>query len=67
MYVDEVIIRNLRLLIGTSKPGKLPLDFEISRIVLHSIGPGQPLKFEATLVNPKPLGDIQSDGIFRPL
>ena len=67
MYVDEVIIRNLRLLIGTSKPGKLPLDFEISRIALHSIGPGQPMKFEATLVNPKPIGDIQSNGIFRPL
>jgi hypothetical protein len=66
MYVDEVIIRNLRLLIGTSKPGKLPLDFEISRIALHSIGPGQPMKFEATLVNPKPIGDIQSTGYFGP-
>ncbi len=66
MDVDEVIIRNVRLLIGTSKPGKLPLDFEISRIALHSIGPGKPMQFEATLVNPKPIGDIQSSGYFGP-
>ena len=66
MYVDEVIIRNLRILIGTSKPGKLPLDFEVSRITLHSIGPGKPMQFESTLVNPKPIGDIQSSGYFGP-
>ena len=66
MYVDEVIIQNMRLLIGNSKPGKLPLDFEISRIALHSVGPGRPLQFEATLVNPKPIGNIQSTGYFGP-
>ena len=66
MYVDEVIIRNLRILIGTSKPGKLPLDFEVSGITLHSVGPGKPMQFEATLVNPKPIGDIQSSGYFGP-
>jgi hypothetical protein len=66
IYVDEVLIQNTRLLIGTSKPGKLPLDFEISRVVLHEIGPGKPMKFEATLVNPKPIGDIQSTGYVGP-
>ncbi len=66
MYVDEVVIRNLRILIGNGKPGKLPLDFEVSRIALHSIGPGKPMQFEATLVNPKPIGDIQSQGYFGP-
>jgi hypothetical protein len=66
MYVDEVIIQNLRILIGNGKAGKLPLDFEVSRIALHSIGPGKPLQFEATLVNPKPIGDIQSTGYFGP-
>jgi hypothetical protein len=66
IFVDEVVILNTRLLIGTSKPGKLPLDFEISRIALHDIGPGQPMKFEATLVNPKPVGNIESTGYFGP-
>src|SRR5437879_5080864 len=30
------------------------------------IGPGPPLRFTATLVNPKPVGAIQSDGLFGP-
>jgi len=66
IFVDEILIQNTRLLIGTSKPGKLPLDFEISRIRLQSVGPGQPMKFDATLVNPKPKGDIHSIGYFGP-
>jgi hypothetical protein len=66
IVADEVVIRNTRLLIGTSKPGKLPLDFEISRVVLEKVGPGQPMKFDATLVNPKPVGEIQSSGYFGP-
>ena len=56
----------MRLLIRNGKPGKLPLDFEISRVALHSVGPGQPMRFEATLVNPKPIGNIQSSGYFGP-
>ncbi len=67
IFVDQVVILNTRLIIGTSRPGKLPLDFEMSRIVLHSIGPGKPMKLEATLVNPKPKGDIQSTGYFGPV
>jgi hypothetical protein len=66
IVVDEVFIQNVRLLIGTSKPGKLPLDFEIHRILLTSVGPGRPMKFDATLVNPKPIGDIHSSGYFGP-
>ncbi len=66
IVVDQVLIQNARLIIGTSKPGNLPLDFELSRIVLHSIGPGKPMKFEATLVNARPRGNIQSSGYFGP-
>ena len=66
IVVDQVLIQDVRLLIGASKPGKLPLDFEISRIVLHNVGPGRPMQFSATLVNPKPVGNIQSSGYFGP-
>ena len=66
IFVDQILIQNTRLVIGTSKPGKLPLDFEISQIKLQSVGPGQPMKFDATLVNPKPKGDIHSTGYFGP-
>ena len=33
---------------------------------MKDIGPGQPFQFNATLVNPKPVGDIQSNGLFGP-
>jgi hypothetical protein len=33
---------------------------------MNDIGPGQPMRFEATLVNPKPVGDIHSTGLFGP-
>ena len=34
---------------------------------MRDVGPGQPMRFEAKLVNPKPVGDIQSFGTFGPL
>ncbi len=53
-------------MINTLKPDKLPLEFNISNLEMGKIGPGQPLRFTATLVNPKPVGAIQSNGLFGP-
>jgi hypothetical protein len=64
--VDEFHCEQARLVINTLKPGKLPLEFAISNLLMKEIGPGQPLHFDATLVNPKPVGDIQSRGFFGP-
>ena len=66
MLVDELQIDNARLILGTSKPGKVPLDFEISKLRMTSVGPNQPMKFHAILVNPKPVGNIDSAGEFGP-
>ena len=55
-----------QLIINTEKPGKLPLDFEIQRLRMTDIGPGQPMHFEADLINPKPVGSIHSVGRFGP-
>src|SRR5579864_3020519 len=65
--VAEFDCENTRLLINTLRPGKPPLEFDISQLKMKDIGPGLPLRFDATLVNPKPVGDIQSVGIFGPL
>src|SRR5438128_10144983 len=62
IYVDEFICEQARLIINTLKPDKLPLEFDISNPGTQEIGPGQPLRFTATLVNPKPVGSIQSSG-----
>jgi hypothetical protein len=66
IYVDEFICDQARLVINTLRPGKLPVEFDISNLQMREIGPGQPLLFNATLVNPKPVGAIQSTGLFGP-
>jgi hypothetical protein len=66
IFVDRFICEDAKLMINTSKPGKPPLEFAIGNLKMKDIGPGQPLQFNATLVNPKPVGDIQSTGLFGP-
>ncbi len=66
ILVDELQIDNARLVMGTNKPGKVPLDFEISKLRMTSVGANQPMKFHAILVNPKPVGNIDSTGEFGP-
>ncbi|MGA9306842.1 MAG: AsmA-like C-terminal region-containing protein [Candidatus Sulfotelmatobacter sp.] len=66
IFVDRFACEDTRLLINTSKPGKPPLEFAIGNLRMKDIGPDQPLQFDATLVNPKPVGDIQSTGFFGP-
>src|SRR6266487_2268058 len=43
------------------------LLLEKKKKTLKDIGPHQPFHFDATLVNPKPVGNIQSTGLFGPL
>lgn len=66
IQVGELQIDNAVLVMETSKPGKLPLEFDISKLQLDSIGAGEPMKFHAILTNPKPVGDIDSSGYFGP-
>jgi hypothetical protein len=65
--VDQFVCKEAKLLINTLKPGRPPLEFDISDLTLRDIGPRQPLHFDATLVNPKPVGNIHSTGLFGPL
>ena len=66
IYVDKFVCDDTKLIINTTKPGKPPLEFAISSLKMKDIGSGQPLQFNATLINPKPVGDIQSNGLFGP-
>ena len=67
ILVDKFICEDTRLVINTSNPEKPPLEFVVSSLKMKDIGTGQPLQFSATLTNPKPVGDIQSTGLFGPL
>ncbi len=62
----EMLIEDMTLLIETDKRGHKPLDFDIQHVQLTTTGPGKPLKFEAMLVNAKPVGNIVSKGYFGP-
>jgi hypothetical protein len=66
IFVDKFVCEDTRLIINTYKPGKEPIVFQISHLSMKEIGPGQPLRFDATLVNPKPVGNIKSTGSFGP-
>jgi len=66
IYVHEFICEEAQLVINTAKPDKPPLEFDINHLKMNDIGPGQPLQFEANLINPKPVGNIASHGSFGP-
>jgi uncharacterized protein involved in outer membrane biogenesis len=66
ILVDELLINNAVLILGTDKPGKIPLEFDIANLRMTSVGAGQPMRFHAILTNPKPVGNIDSTGSFGP-
>jgi hypothetical protein len=66
IFFDHVDCEDATLLINTQNPAKPPLEFAIKHLKLNNVGPGQPFRFDATLVNPKPVGDIHSVGVFGP-
>ncbi len=67
IFVDHFVCANTKLIINTDKAGKPPLEFDIRDLRMKDIGPGQPMHFDARLINPKPQGDIHSTGQFGPL
>jgi hypothetical protein len=66
ILVDEIVCDNSHLIIGTAKPDKDPKDFELGHIVMHNVGPDDPWRYDATLVNAIPRGDIHAMGTFGP-
>jgi hypothetical protein len=66
IIVDEFICAQAQLIINTLKPGKLPTEFDIESLRMTRIGSNQPMHFDASLTNPKPVGHILSSGLFGP-
>jgi hypothetical protein len=64
--VDTIECTDAKVVIATSKPEKKPLEFAISRLVLKDVGAMQPFRYEAVLMNPKPVGNVRSTGHFGP-
>jgi hypothetical protein len=66
VIVDNFICDDAHLIINTLRPGKLPIEFDIASLKMTRTGEGKPLRFEAKLTNPKPVGQIFSSGDFGP-
>jgi hypothetical protein len=52
---------------GTSKPGKLPLEFAIAHLKLTGVSAGGAMGYDVELTNPRPVGKIFATGSFGPL
>jgi hypothetical protein len=64
--VDSIDCKNAHLTIETSKPGKLPLEFEIAHVRLTHVSLSNSMHFDAQLTNPRPAGTIVTSGSFGP-
>ena len=64
--MDTIVCTDSVLVLETNKPNKVPLEFDMAKITLTNVGPGEPFHFVASLTNPKPVGDIASSGSFGP-
>jgi hypothetical protein len=66
ILVDHFLCEHSDLIIDNGNPDKEPKHFALDRIELWRIGPDAPLRYDATLVNAIPRGDIHATGTFGP-
>lgn len=66
IIVDSLDVDQGRFVLGNNNPGKSPLVFRIENLHMHRVGRRQPMRFHVTLINPKPIGNIDSSGTFGP-
>jgi len=66
IILDEVRINDSTLSILPRDPKKTPLRFDLHRIRLESAGKNVAMKYQTSLTNAKPPGEIVSEGNFGP-
>jgi hypothetical protein len=65
--VETIECKGAHLVMGTSKPGKLPMEFAIAHLKLTGVSAGGAMGYDAELTNPRPVGKIYATGSFGPL
>jgi hypothetical protein len=66
IVVDELVADGALLRIIPRKEGKEPKEFAIHALTMRSLGYAQAMPFVATLTNPVPKGQIETEGTFGP-
>ena len=67
MILGEIIADGAVVEIASGNPGSESLKFEVHKLTLNSVADDRPMSFHAALLNPKPPGEIRTDGQFGPL
>jgi hypothetical protein len=67
LIIDQIIADGAVVEFASSQSGKEPLKFEIHKLTLNSVADDRPMSFHAALLNPKPPGEIRTDGHFGPV
>lgn len=66
IVIDMIVCDDASLILLTDNPKKIPLEFDIHSLRMKSVGANRPMHFKAQLVNPKPIGNIDTEGNFGP-
>ena len=66
LFIDRLVARAATLEIASKDPTKLPRRFDIHNLEMQRIGGASGAPFKAALTNPKPLGQIDTEGTFGP-
>ena len=64
--VAKIFCKNVNLVIENANPAKDPLSFAIQDLKLTYGNAGEPMLYDAYLINPKPVGAIHATGHFGP-
>jgi len=66
VQIDSVLITHGLLVILPKDSKKVPLRFDIHRVQLNAASDGTGMTYSAALTNPRPPGEIMSQGTFGP-
>lgn len=64
--IHRIVADGTALMVLPKKENRVPLEWNISKLTMTSVGPRRPMNFVAVLTNAKPPGMIQSTGTFGP-
>ncbi|MFZ0590551.1 MAG: hypothetical protein WAM39_08720 [Bryobacteraceae bacterium] len=64
--IHRIVADGAVLVILPKKENRVPLEWDIEKLTMTSVGPRRPMNFVASLTNAKPPGMIQSAGTFGP-
>jgi hypothetical protein len=64
--IDRIVAETTRIEIVSSRPDKPPLVFDVHDLSLENLAADRPMNFMAQLTNPKPIGEVATEGTFGP-